>query len=47
MGERRKRLLRLFGVAAALTLLVAPTSAVAQDQDKAPVTDSRRPAWSS
>ena len=37
MGEFRKRLLRLLGAAAALTLLVAPTSAVAQDRSKVPV----------
>lgn len=32
MGEFRKRALRLFGAAVALTLLVAPTSAVAREQ---------------
>ncbi|MFF4503194.1 family 20 glycosylhydrolase [Streptomyces sp. NPDC001401] len=45
MGEFRKRLLRLLGAAAALTLLVAPTSAVAQDRPKAPVTVPALSNW--
>ncbi|RPF38208.1 family 20 glycosylhydrolase [Streptomyces sp. TLI_185] len=45
MGEFRRRLLRLLGVAAALTLLVAPTSAVAQDQEKTPVTVPALANW--
>lgn len=45
MAEFRKRLVRLLGLAAALTLLVAPTSAVAQDQDKAPVTVPALTNW--
>lgn len=45
MGEFRKRLLRLLGVAVALTLLVAPTSAVAQDQEKTPVTVPALSNW--
>ncbi|GAA3807342.1 hypothetical protein GCM10022403_046800 [Streptomyces coacervatus] len=47
MGELRKRLLGLFGSAAALTLLVAPTSAVARDQQKAPVTVPALTNWAS
>ena len=46
MGEFRKRALRLLGVAAALTLLVAPTSAVAQETQKAPVTVPALANWS-
>ncbi|MFF4249726.1 family 20 glycosylhydrolase [Streptomyces sp. NPDC001663] len=46
MGEFRKRALRLLGVAAALTLLVAPTSAVAQETQKAPVTVPALTNWS-
>ncbi|NUQ96914.1 MAG: family 20 glycosylhydrolase [Streptomyces sp.] len=45
MGEFRKRLLRLLGVAAALTLLVAPAAAVAQNQEKAPVTVPALTNW--
>jgi hexosaminidase len=45
MGEFRKRLLRLLGAAAALTLLVAPTSAVAQDRPKVPVTVPALTNW--
>ena len=46
MGELRKRALRLLGAVAALTLLVAPTSAVAQEQQKAPVTVPALTNWS-
>ncbi|MET7473594.1 beta-N-acetylhexosaminidase [Streptomyces sp. NPDC005648] len=46
MGEWRDRALRLLGAAAALTLLVAPTSAVAQEQPKAPVTVPALANWS-
>ncbi|WP_405866452.1 family 20 glycosylhydrolase [Streptomyces sp. NBC_00005] len=45
MGEFRKRLLRLLGVAAALTLLVAPTSAVAQEKQQTPVTVPALTNW--
>src|SRR5436309_2091740 len=45
MGELRKRPVRLVGVAAALALLVAPTSAVAQDQEKSPVTVPALTNW--
>lgn len=45
MGEFRKRLLRLLGVAAALTLLVAPTSALAQDQPPVPITVPALSNW--
>ncbi|MGI5460044.1 family 20 glycosylhydrolase [Streptomyces sp. CA-249302] len=47
MGELRKRLLRLLGVAAALTLLVAPVQAVAQEQQAAvaPVTVPALANW--
>ncbi|WP_030935262.1 family 20 glycosylhydrolase [Streptomyces sp. NRRL S-646] len=45
MGEFRRRQLRLLGVAAALTLFVAPTSAVAQDQEKTPVTVPALSNW--
>lgn len=38
MAERRRRLLRLPGVTAALALLLAPVPAIAQEQHKAPVT---------
>ena len=39
MAEFRRRLLRLIGVTAALTLLMAPTSALAQaDQSTTPIT---------
>jgi hexosaminidase len=46
MGEFRKRLLRLVGVAAALMLLAAPTSAVAQEEPNAPVTVPSLTNWS-
>ncbi|MEU6252469.1 beta-N-acetylhexosaminidase [Streptomyces sp. NPDC047043] len=46
MGEFRKRALRLLGMTAALTLLVAPTSAVAQETQKAPVTVPSLTNWS-
>ncbi|MEU6140774.1 family 20 glycosylhydrolase [Streptomyces sp. NPDC047081] len=47
MGELRKRLLRLLGSAAALTLLVAPVQAVAQEQQDAvvPVTVPALANW--
>ena len=46
MGEFRKRALRLLGAAAALTLLAAPTRAVAQEVRQAPVTVPALANWS-
>lgn len=45
MAETRKRLLRLLGVTAVLTLLLAPVPAVAQEQQKAPVTVPALTDW--
>jgi hexosaminidase len=46
MGEFRKRALRLLGAAAALTLLAAPTRAVAQEVQQTPVTVPALANWS-
>lgn len=45
MGELRRRLLRLFGLAAALTLLATPVSAVAQEPRRTPVTVPALTDW--